>query len=101
MASVTIYDVAARAGVSIKTVSRVMNKEPNVRPAMRDRVLEAAARETALRRVLAKIKRVKRRSLALEKILIPRLQSQESRIRLELEERGREEFVRLKKRKRQ
>ena len=65
-----------------------------------DRVLEAAARETALRRVLAEIKRVKRRSLALEKILIPRLQSQESRIRLELEERGREEFVRLKKRKR-
>ncbi|WP_454717177.1 LacI family DNA-binding transcriptional regulator [Caulobacter segnis] len=42
MASVTIYDVAAKAGVSIKTVSRVMNKEPNVRPAMRDRVLEAA-----------------------------------------------------------
>lgn len=43
MASVTIYDVAARAGVSIKTVSRVMNKEPNVRPAMRDRVLQAAS----------------------------------------------------------
>jgi len=42
MASVTIYDVAARAGVSIKTVSRVMNNEPNVRPAMRDRVMEAA-----------------------------------------------------------
>lgn len=42
MASVTIYDVAARAGVSIKTVSRVMNNEPNVRPAMRERVLEAA-----------------------------------------------------------
>lgn len=42
MASVTIYDVAAKAGVSIKTVSRVMNKEPNVRPAMRDRVLQAA-----------------------------------------------------------
>lgn len=43
MASVTIYDVAARAGVSIKTVSRVMNKEPNVRPSMRDRVLQAAS----------------------------------------------------------
>jgi LacI family transcriptional regulator len=42
MASVTIYDVAARAGVSIKTVSRVMNNEPNVRPVMRERVLEAA-----------------------------------------------------------
>lgn len=42
MASVTIYDVAARAGVSIKTVSRVMNNEPNVRPVMRERVLTAA-----------------------------------------------------------
>lgn len=42
MAAVTIYDVAARAGVSIKTVSRVMNNEPNVRPAMRERVLDAA-----------------------------------------------------------
>jgi LacI family transcriptional regulator len=42
MGSVTIYDVAAKAGVSIKTVSRVMNNEPNVRPVMRERVLEAA-----------------------------------------------------------
>ncbi len=42
MASVTIYDVAARAQVSIKTVSRVMNNEPNVRQQMRERVLEAA-----------------------------------------------------------
>jgi LacI family transcriptional regulator len=39
----TIYDVADRAGVSIKTVSRVMNAEPNVREEMRERVLEAAA----------------------------------------------------------
>jgi len=42
MASVTIYDVAAQAGVSIKTVSRVMNAEPNVRPATRERVTAAA-----------------------------------------------------------
>ncbi len=28
----TISDVAARAGVSIKTVSRVLNSEPKVRP---------------------------------------------------------------------
>ena len=42
MASVTIYDVASHAGVSIKTVSRVMNDEPNVRPATREKV-EAAA----------------------------------------------------------
>lgn len=38
----TINDVAERAGVSIKTVSRVFNDEPNVRPATRDKVLEAA-----------------------------------------------------------
>lgn len=38
----TINDVAERAGVSIKTVSRVLNQEPNVRPETRDRVLAAA-----------------------------------------------------------
>lgn len=43
MLSVTIHEVADRAGVSIKTVSRVLNKEPNVRAETRERVLEAAA----------------------------------------------------------
>ena len=38
---VTIHDVAARADVSIKTVSRVLNKEPAVREGTRDRVLHA------------------------------------------------------------
>jgi len=38
----TITDVAKRAGVSMKTVSRVINKEPNVRDELRDRVLKAA-----------------------------------------------------------
>lgn len=38
----TIEDVASAAGVSIKTVSRVLNREPNVRPETRDRVLKAA-----------------------------------------------------------
>ena len=32
----TIDDVAQRAGVSIKTVSRVFNREPNVRQATRE-----------------------------------------------------------------
>jgi LacI family transcriptional regulator len=40
---VIIDDVAARAGVSIKTVSRVMNGEPAVRPAMRERVMAAVS----------------------------------------------------------
>jgi hypothetical protein len=34
-------DVAALAGVGQKTVSRVVNNEPNVRPEMRERVLRA------------------------------------------------------------
>jgi LacI family transcriptional regulator len=39
----TIYDVAARAGVSIKTVSRVVNAEANVAAKTRDRVMAAVA----------------------------------------------------------
>lgn len=38
----TIDDVAQLAGVSIKTVSRVFNREPNVRQETRDRVISAA-----------------------------------------------------------
>lgn len=38
-----IEDVATAAGVSIKTVSRVLNREPNVRPETRDKVIEAAS----------------------------------------------------------
>src|SRR5688572_27842235 len=37
----TITDVAKAAGVAIKTVSRVLNNEPRVRPATRERVLAA------------------------------------------------------------
>jgi DNA-binding LacI/PurR family transcriptional regulator len=39
---VTIYDVAGRAGVSISTVSLVMNKPTRVSPSTRKKVLEAA-----------------------------------------------------------
>ncbi|MGH3738353.1 MAG: LacI family DNA-binding transcriptional regulator [Micromonosporaceae bacterium] len=39
----TIKDVASLAGVGVKTVSRVLNDEPHVRPVLRDRVLEAVA----------------------------------------------------------
>ena len=37
-----IHDVAERAGVSMKTVSRVLNREPNVAEATRERVLKVA-----------------------------------------------------------
>lgn len=43
MESVTIKDVAERASVSIKTVSRVLNGEPYVREATRQRVMKAIA----------------------------------------------------------
>ena len=41
MAKARLNDVAARAGVSMKTVSRVVNNEPHVRPETRDKVLRA------------------------------------------------------------
>ncbi len=44
MMRVRIEDVAEAAGVSIKTVSRVLNDEPNVSDATRERVREAVER---------------------------------------------------------
>ena len=44
MTKATIFDVADLAGVSIKTVSRVVNSEPNVRPATKEKVDRAIAR---------------------------------------------------------
>ena len=41
---VTIFDVAKQAGVSIKTVSRVVNNEPNVRQQTKQKVLDAVGR---------------------------------------------------------
>lgn len=43
MIRVTIDDVARAAGASTKTVSRVLNNEPNVRESMRQRVLAAVS----------------------------------------------------------
>ncbi|MBU9714680.1 catabolite control protein A [Evansella tamaricis] len=42
--NITIYDVAREAGVSMATVSRVVNGNPNVKPTTRKRVLEAIDR---------------------------------------------------------
>ncbi|WP_439533543.1 LacI family DNA-binding transcriptional regulator [Polymorphobacter sp.] len=41
MAPATVYEIAARAGVSIATVSRVINDAAGIRPATRARVLQA------------------------------------------------------------
>lgn len=41
MSNIRLEDVARKAGVSMKTVSRVVNGEPNVRPTTREKVLEA------------------------------------------------------------
>jgi LacI family transcriptional regulator len=53
----TIYDVAREAGVSMATVSRVVNGNPNVKPTTRKKVLEAidilAYRPNAVARGLA------------------------------------------------
>ncbi|WP_202078533.1 catabolite control protein A [Caldalkalibacillus salinus] len=42
--NITIYDVAREAGVSMATVSRVVNGNPNVKPATRKKVMEAIQR---------------------------------------------------------
>ncbi|TVZ86176.1 LacI family transcriptional regulator [Aeribacillus composti] len=44
MNNVTIYDVAREANVSMATVSRVVNGNPNVKPTTRKKVLEAIER---------------------------------------------------------
>lgn len=41
---VTIYDVAREAGVSMATVSRVVNGNPNVKPSTRKKVMESIER---------------------------------------------------------
>ncbi len=41
--SATIIDIAKRAGVSFKTVSRVLNEHPTVGAALRERVIQAMA----------------------------------------------------------
>ncbi len=47
-------DVAEVAGVSVKTVSRVFNGEPNVRPDVRDRVESAVVSLGFRRNIVAK-----------------------------------------------
>lgn len=42
--NITIYDVAREANVSMATVSRVVNGNPNVKPATRKKVLEVISR---------------------------------------------------------
>lgn len=42
MAKVTIKDVASRAGVSLSTVSRVLNRNQSVDPALAEKVFQAA-----------------------------------------------------------
>jgi LacI family transcriptional regulator len=49
-----MHDVADLAGVSLKTVSRVFNHEPNVRPAVRARVESAAVSLGFRRNIIAK-----------------------------------------------
>ena len=42
--TITIYDVAREAGVSMATVSRVVNGNPNVKPSTRKKVSEVIER---------------------------------------------------------
>lgn len=52
--TVTIYDVAERAGVGIGTVSRAINNSPNIHPETRERVLRIAKEMNYLPHALAR-----------------------------------------------
>ena len=56
----TIKDVAEAAGVSFKTVSRVINNEPNVRDEVRQRVLRAIDKVDYRQNLAAKVLRTQK-----------------------------------------
>jgi LacI family transcriptional regulator len=72
-ARATISDVARRAGVSIGTVSRVLNKARNVRPALQERVLAATAELNYRPDSLAQSMRSKKTRVI--GVLVPNLQN--------------------------
>lgn len=69
--AVTMHDVAQRAGVSIKTVSNVVNGYPYIRPATRERV-EAAIAELGYR-VNVSARNLRTRRTGLVTLAVPEL----------------------------
>ncbi len=63
-------------------------------------VLDFAEKETALRKLLLEIEKTKRRSNAIENVLIPRLQANARYIKFRFDEMERENFTKLKSVKR-
>jgi V/A-type H+-transporting ATPase subunit D len=59
-------------------------------------VLDVAEKETALRKLLIEIEKTKRRSNAIENVLIPRLQANARYIKFRFDEMERESFAKLK-----
>ncbi|MCL4314156.1 MAG: V-type ATP synthase subunit D [Candidatus Thermoplasmatota archaeon] len=59
-------------------------------------ILQVAERESAMRKLLREIERTKRRSNAIENILIPRLRENAKYIRMRLDEMERDSFATLK-----
>ena len=59
-------------------------------------VLDIAENETALRKLLLEIEKTKRRSNAIENVLIPRLQANARYIKFRFDEMERENFTKLK-----
>jgi V/A-type H+-transporting ATPase subunit D len=59
-------------------------------------VLDVAEKETALRKLLLEIEKTKRRSNAIENVLIPRLQANARYIKFRFDEMERESFTKLK-----
>ena len=78
----TIVDVAREAGVSFKTVSRVLNGEPNVREPTRERVLAAAKQITSVEVEAGKVKFIRNREPITIGGYLPRLARRNAKARL-------------------
>ena len=50
--AMTIYDISKKAGVSIATVSRVLNGSENVRPSTRKKVMDVIDKTITLQMLL-------------------------------------------------
>jgi V/A-type H+-transporting ATPase subunit D len=91
-------DVAAR-GYSLTATTPRIDRVAELYERLLDVLLQTAATDLTLRRLAAEIRTTTRRINALERVVLPRLVRERDRIAIVLEEREREDRVRLRRAK--
>lgn len=96
-------DGAARAvtdrGYSLSATTARVDRVAELHELLLDELLQTAATELTLRRLALEIRTTTRRVNALERVVLPRLQRERDQIAIVLEEREREDRVRLQRAK--